>query len=101
MPPPETIRPRRHSLATSMVVVALAAADLAALRPAFPLEISIFWTSYPWSIMREVLPPRFPNLGLALVVLLLEAGLFRMASKRGVERSFWLDRLFAVESPRN
>ena len=73
-----------------MIVIAVIAADLAAIRPAFPLQISIFWTSYPWSILRENLPPNFPNFGLVAMILLLEMGLFRAASRRGVERAFWL-----------
>jgi hypothetical protein len=87
-----------------MALIALIAADLAALRPYFPLEISIFWTSYPWSVLRErefvppdspslrfvMIPPNFPNLGLVVVVLVLELGLFRMVSRKGGERTFWL-----------
>jgi hypothetical protein len=86
----ETVRPRPRSLAWAMVVIALIAADLAALRPAFPLEISIFWTSYPWSVLREVLPPNFPNLGLMTMILVLEIGLFLVVSRQGGERTFWL-----------
>ncbi len=88
--PAESIRTRRHSLAWAMALIAVIAADFAALRPAFPLEISIFWTSYPWSVMREALPPNFPNLGLVMMVLVLEIGLFRLVSRHGVERTFWL-----------
>jgi hypothetical protein len=90
--PSESIRIRRHSLAWGMALIAVVAADLAALRPAFPLEISIFWTSYPWSAMREreFLPPNFPNLGLVVMILVLEIGLFRMVSRQGTERTFWL-----------
>jgi hypothetical protein len=85
-------RNRRHSLAWALALIAVIAADLAALRPFFPLEISIFRTSYPWSVLREPesLPPRFPNLGLVIMVLVLEIGLFRVASRRGWERMFWL-----------
>ena len=36
--PPDSIRPRRHSLAWAMALIAIIAADFAALRPAFPLE---------------------------------------------------------------
>src|SRR4051794_22294523 len=90
--PYESPRNRRHSLAWALALVAVIAADLAALRPFFPLEISIFWTSYPWSALREreFLPPRFPNLGLAIMVLVLEIGLFRTASRQAGERMFWL-----------
>ncbi|WP_237722554.1 hypothetical protein [Singulisphaera acidiphila] len=73
-----------------MALIVVIAADLAALRPVFPLEISIFWTSYPWSVMRESLPPRFPNLGLVILILVLEVGLFRLVSRQGVKRTFWL-----------
>jgi hypothetical protein len=86
----ESIRPRRHSLAWAMVLIAVIAADFAAVRPSFPLQIGIFWTSYPWSVVREVLPPRFPNLGLVTMVLVLEIGLFRMVWRQGVKRPFWL-----------
>jgi hypothetical protein len=91
-PPLDSIRTRRRSLAWTMVLIAVIAADLAAMRPVFPLEISIFWNSYPWSVMRErkFLPPRFPNLGLGMMILVLEIGLFRMVSRRGGERTFWL-----------
>ncbi len=90
--PSEKSRHRRHSLTWSMVVIAVIAADLAALRPTFPLEISIFWTSYPWSVLREreFLPPNFPNLGLVVMVLVLEIGLFRLVARKGGERIFWL-----------
>jgi hypothetical protein len=80
----------RRSVAWIMLVVLLIAADLAALRSFFPLEISIFWTSYPWSVIREDLPPRFPNLGAILMILILEVGVFRMVSGRGPRRAFWI-----------
>jgi hypothetical protein len=86
----ESTRPRRHSLAWAMAVIAVIAADFAALRPSFPLDISIFWNSYPWSVIRELLPPRFPNLGLVVMVLVLEIGLFRMVWRQGGERTFWV-----------
>jgi hypothetical protein len=88
----ESFRFRRRSLVWTMALIAIIAVDLAALRPAFPLEISIFWTSYPWSVMRdrEFLPPKFPNLGLVMTILALEIGLFRMASSQRGERMFWL-----------
>jgi hypothetical protein len=90
--PYESPRNRRHSLAWALALIAVIAVDLAALRPFFPLDIGIFWTSYPWSVLREreFLPPRFPNLGLVIMVLVLEIGLFRTASRRGGERMFWL-----------
>jgi hypothetical protein len=90
--PYESPRNRRHSLAWALALIAVIAADLAALRPFFPLEISIFWTSYPWSVLREreFLPPRFPNLGLVIMVLVLEFGLFRIASRRAGPRLFGL-----------
>ena len=34
--------------------------------------------------------PTFPDLGLVVMVLVLEAGLFRLFSRRGSERAFWL-----------
>lgn len=75
-----------------MVLIAVIAADLAALRPLFPLEIGIFWSSYPWSVLRErkFLPPRFPNLGLVIMIVVLEIGLFRLISRQRGERTFWL-----------
>jgi hypothetical protein len=89
---PKSIRRRRLSLVRAMALIAIIAADLAALRTSFPLEISIFWTSYPWSLQREpeFLPPHFPNLGLVMMVLVLEIGLFRLISRQRVERTFWL-----------
>jgi hypothetical protein len=90
--PYESPRNRKHSLAWALTLIAVIAADLAAVRPFFPLDIGIFWNSYPWSILREreFLPPRFPNLGLVIIVIVLEIGLFRLASRRGAERMFWL-----------
>jgi hypothetical protein len=90
--PYESPRNRRYSLAWASAVIAVIAADLAALRPFFPLDISIFWTSYPWSVLREreFLPPRFPNLGLVIMVIVLETGLFRVVSRHEGERMFWL-----------
>jgi|GEM_PF-5263336 len=90
--PNESTRNRRLSLAWVLALIAVIAADLAALRPFFPLEISIFWTSHPWSVLREreFLPPRFPNLGFVFMALVLEVGLFRIAARQGVERMFWI-----------
>jgi hypothetical protein len=92
LPLAETIQTRRRSLTWAMALIAIIAADFGALRPFFPLQISIFWTSYPWSVLRErdFLPPNFPNLGLAVMILVLEIGLFRMVSRRGGEQTFWL-----------
>jgi hypothetical protein len=89
---PDSIPTRRRSLVWAMALIAVIAADLGALRPFFPLQISIFSTSYPWSVLREreFLPPNFPNLGLVVVILVLEIGLFRMVSRQGGERTFWL-----------
>lgn len=67
--PSGSIGPRRPSLAWAMAVIALIAADLAALRATFP---------------------RIPNLGLVIMILVLEVGLFRMVSRRGAARAFWL-----------
>ncbi|SIN77941.1 hypothetical protein SAMN05444166_0798 [Singulisphaera sp. GP187] len=90
-PSSESIHPQRHSLAWAMALIAVIGAKLAALRSILPLQISIFWTSYPWSVLREgeFLPPRFPNLGLATMVLVLEFGLFRLVTRRGGRRAFW------------
>jgi hypothetical protein len=52
-----------------MAVIAFIAADFAALRATFP---------------------RMPNPGLVIMILILEVGLFRMASQRGAVRTFWL-----------
>jgi ABC-type sulfate transport system permease component len=65
----ESIRTRRYSLAWAMAVIAFIAADLAALRASFP---------------------RLPNFGLVIMILVLEGGLFRLASARGAPRAFWL-----------
>ena len=45
--------------------------------------------SLPPTFWREHLPT-LPDLGLVLMVLVLEAGLFRLFSRRGPERAFWL-----------
>jgi hypothetical protein len=34
--------------------------------------------------------PRLPNFGLVMMILVLEGGLFRLASRRGASRAFWL-----------
>ena len=52
-----------------MAVIALIAADFAALR---------------------AILPRIPNPGLVIMILVLEVGLFRLASQRGSARRFWL-----------
>jgi hypothetical protein len=67
--PSKSILPRRHSLVWAMAMIAVIAADLAALR---------------------AILPRIPNPGLVIMVLILEVGLFRMVSQRGAARSFWL-----------
>ena len=67
--PSESIRSRRHTLGWAMAVIAVIAADLAALRATFP---------------------RVPNFGLVVMILVLESGLFRLASRRGAVRAFWL-----------
>jgi hypothetical protein len=67
-----------------MAVVAFIAADLAALRLALPMDLGPFHPLF----VRQV--PTFPNLGLVLMTLVLEVGLFRAASRRGRERAFWL-----------
>jgi len=51
-----------------MAVIAFIAADLAALR---------------------AILPRIPNPGIVIMILVLEVGLFRMVSRRGVARTFW------------
>ena len=67
--PSGTSRPRRRSLAWMMAVVAIVAADLAALRATLPI---------------------IPNPGLVVMVLVLEVGLFRWASRQGEARAFWV-----------
>src|SRR3954470_19631037 len=52
-----------------MAVIAVIAADLAALR---------------------AIVPRIPNPGLVVMILVLEFGLFRMASRRGAARGLWI-----------
>jgi hypothetical protein len=52
-----------------MAVIACIAADLAALR---------------------AILPRIPNPGLVIMILVLEVGFFRMTSRRGAARTFWL-----------
>jgi hypothetical protein len=90
--PSESIRSRRPSLAWAMALVAVAAADLAVLRAALPITLPIdpgANPSLPPKFWREHLPT-LPDLGLVLTVLVLEAGLFRLFSRRGPERAFWL-----------
>ncbi|WZO97971.1 hypothetical protein EP7_005023 [Isosphaeraceae bacterium EP7] len=66
------------------------AADLAALRPFIPLP-PIFEASYPWFPREpEFLPIGFPNLGIVFIILVLEIGIFRLVSRQGAGRAFWL-----------
>ena len=59
-----------------MSLIVVIAADLAALRPFFLLP-PIFEASYPWFPREpEFLPPRFPNLGIVFIILVLEIDLF-------------------------
>jgi hypothetical protein len=69
-----------------MVVIAVIAADLAAVRPILPVGLS------PTTLdaLRASRPPDFPNLGLGVMILVLEVGLFRLVSRRGAGRAFWL-----------
>jgi hypothetical protein len=67
--PSESIRDRRHSLVWAMALIAVIAADLAALRASLP---------------------RIPNPGLVIMILLLDIGLFRLVSQQGAARAFWL-----------
>jgi hypothetical protein len=64
-----TATPRRRSLAWTMALVAVIAADLAAFRAYLPI---------------------IPNPGLVLMIVVLEFGLFRVASRRGEDRAFWI-----------
>jgi len=57
------------SLSKSMAVVALAAADFAALRSFLPI---------------------MPNPGMVVMVLILEVGLFLVVARRGASRAFWV-----------
>jgi hypothetical protein len=80
----ESVRPRRHSLAWALAAVAFIAVDLAAMRPALPMDFGVF---HPLFVRRI---PTFPNLGLVVMILVLEIGFFRVISRRGPERAFWL-----------
>jgi hypothetical protein len=80
----ELVRPRRHSIAWTMVAVAVIAADLAALRPALPMDLSPFHPRF------VPLIPTFPNFGLVVMVLVLEIGLFCAITHRGSTRAFLL-----------
>ena len=82
--PAESIRTRRLSVAWLMAVVACIAVDLAALCRALPMDLSPFHPLF----VREV--PTFPNFGLVVMVLVLEAGILRVISRRGAEQAFWL-----------
>ena len=66
--PSESIRAREHSLGWAMAVIAVIAADLAAC-------------AYLSSC---------PNFGLVVMILVLEVGLFRLASRQRQVRAFWL-----------
>ena len=83
--PSGSVRPRRHSVAWAMAAVAVIAIDCAALRLVFPMDFGVFHPLF----VRQALPT-FPNFGLVVMVLLLEIGLCRAVSRRGVERAFWL-----------
>ena len=90
--PSESTRSRRPSLAWAMAVVAVIAADLGTLRAALPITLPVdpgANPGLPSRFWREHLPT-LPDLGLVLMVLMLEAGLFRLFSRRGPERAFWL-----------
>jgi hypothetical protein len=84
--PSESISPPRHSLAWAMVVIAVIAADLAAVRSILPLGLS------PLTLdsLRAGLRPDFPNLGLGVMILALEVGLLRLIARGGVPAAFWL-----------
>ena len=69
-----------------MVVIAVIAADLAAVRPMLPIGISPLMED----ALRASLPIDFPNIGLGVMILVLEVGLFRLVSNRGAGRAFWL-----------
>ena len=69
-----------------MVVVAVIAADLAAVRPMLPIGVSPLMLD----ALSASLPIDFPNIGLGVMILVLEVGLFRLISNRGVDRAFWL-----------
>ena len=75
---------RRFTVLSMLALVAVIAADLAALRLAFPMD---FGPLHPRFVSQT---PTFPNLGLVLMVLVLEVGLFRAASRSGREKAFWL-----------
>ena len=77
--PSGSVHPRRPSLTWAMVVIAVIAADLAAVRPILPLGLS----PLTLDALRASLPPDFPNLGLGVMILVLEVGIFRLVSTSG------------------
>jgi hypothetical protein len=69
-----------------MVVIAVIAGNLAAVRPMLPIGLSPLMVD----ALRASLPIDFPNLGLGVMILVLEVGLIRLVSSRGGGRAFWL-----------
>jgi hypothetical protein len=84
--PSESSGFRRHSLAWAMVVIAVFAANFAAVRPMLPIGLSPLMLD----ALRASHPIDFPNIGLGVMILVLEVGLFRLISNQGVNRAFWL-----------
>jgi hypothetical protein len=77
-----------------MALIAVIAADLAALRAVLPITLpvdpgAVGNASLPPTFWREHLPT-FPDLGLVLMIVVLEVGLFRLFSRRGGDRAFWI-----------
>ena len=75
---------REFTVLGLLALVAVIAVDLAALRLALPMDFGPF---HPRFVSQT---PTFPNCGLVVMVLVLEVGLFRAASRSGRERVFWL-----------
>jgi hypothetical protein len=69
-----------------MAVIAVVAIDLAAVRRVLPVGLSPLMLD----ALRAKLAPDFRNLGLGVMIVVLEFGLFRLASRRGTARAFWL-----------
>ncbi len=85
----------KRSLIWVIALIAVIATDLAALRAVLPITLPVDPgatgnSALPPTFWREHLPT-FPDLGLVLMIVLLEVGLFRLVSRREKkQRAFWL-----------
>src|SRR6476620_6132305 len=70
----------------AMIAIAVIAADLAAVRRMLPIGLSPLMLDS----LRAGLPLDFPNVGLGVMIVLLQVGLFRLVSRRRAGRAFWL-----------